>query len=81
MGDPYSLEKEDHERDALFQQIMHGSSAKARAGIMAMIQKDGKSRDEAMREYFKHFDSASAAKETEADRKARRDEYATLTRQ
>ena len=77
----YALEKEDHQRDAAFQQIMHGKSAGARAGILAMMKKDGRSREEAMKEYFKHFDNKDYKRETDADRKERRDQYATLTRQ
>ena len=77
----YTLEREDHERDAAFQKIMHGQSAEARGGIMAMMKKGGLSRDEAIREYFKHFENKDAKLETEADRKERRDQYATLTRQ
>lgn len=47
---------------------------------MAMRKKDQAAQKAAVDEYFKHWDNKAAANETEADRKARRDEYATLTR-
>lgn len=75
------LEKEDHVRDAAFNTTLHGKSSDATGGIMAMRKKDAASQKAALDEYFKHWDNKLAASETEEIRKARRDEYATLTRQ
>ena len=75
----HALEKEDKERDAAFNKTLHGSSAKSRGGLMAM-KKDAAAQKAAVDEYFKHWDNKEAAVETEETRKARRDEYATLTR-
>lgn len=75
------LEKEDKERDAAFNKALHGKSSDARGGLMAMRTKDVAAQKEAVDEYFKHWDNKLAAAETEEVRKARRDEYATLTRQ
>ena len=74
------LEAEDHARDAAFNKIMHGKSVDARAGLLAMRNKDAVSQKAAVDEYFKHW-NANADVETEETRKARRDEYASLTRQ
>lgn len=76
-----SLEKEDHARDAEFNKILHGTSAENRGGMMAMLKKDASSQKAAVDEYFKHWDNKTADVETNAVRKARRDEYATLTKQ
>ena len=75
------LEREDHARDAAFNKALHGKSAQARGGIAAMRSKDAVAQKAAVEEYFKHWDNKAAATETEEIRKARRDEYATLTRQ
>lgn len=75
------LEKEDKERDAAFNKSLHGKSAEARGGMFAMRNKDAAAQKAAVDEYFKHWDDKLAATETEEVRKARRDEYATLTRQ
>lgn len=77
----YNLEQEDKERDAAFNKSLHGLSAEARGGILAMRNKDAAAQKAAVDEYFKHWDNKLAATETEEVRKARRDEYATLTRQ
>ena len=74
------LEAEDHARAATFNKTMHGKSADARAGFLAMRNKDALSQKAAVDEYFKHW-NAKADVETDETRKARRDEYATLTRQ
>ncbi|KIY02672.1 uncharacterized protein Z520_01137 [Fonsecaea multimorphosa CBS 102226] len=74
------LEKEDHARDAAFNKALHGKSVEASGGLMAMRTKDKAAQKAAVDEYFKHWDNKSAATETEEIRKARRDEYATLTR-
>jgi len=76
-----TLQKEDHVRDAEFNKVLHGASAEKRGGMMAMLKKDPNSQKAAVDEYFKHWDNKTADVETEETRKARRDEYATLTRQ
>jgi hypothetical protein len=48
-----TLEKEDKERDAAFNKILHGKSAQARGGISAMRSKDKAAQQEALSEYFK----------------------------
>ena len=75
------LEREDHVRDAAFNKILHGTSAEKRGGMIAMMKKDALSQKAALDEYFKHWDNKTADVETEEIRKARRDEYASLTRQ
>lgn len=77
----YTLEKEDKARDAAFAKTLHGQSSEARGGFAAMRSKDAAAQKAAVDEYFKHWDNKLAATETEEVRKARRDEYATLTRQ
>ncbi|RVX75460.1 Sterol 24-C-methyltransferase erg-4 [Exophiala mesophila] len=74
------LEAEDHARDAAFNKALHGKSSEARGGFAAMRGKDKAAQKAAVDEYFKHWDNKAAATETEETRKARRDEYATLTR-
>ena len=74
------LEKEDFERDAAFNKAMHGKSVRD-YGLAALRNKDAASQKAAVDEYFKHWDNKTADIETEETRKARRDEYATLTRQ
>jgi len=75
-----SLEQEDHARDAAFNKALHGKSSEAAGGFAAMRNKDKAAQKAAVDEYFKHWDNKQAATETEETRKARRDEYATLTR-
>lgn len=75
-----SLEKEDHARDAAFFKALHGNTTEARGGLAAMRGKDKAAQKAAIDEYFKHWDNKAADVETEEVRKARRDEYATLTR-
>jgi sterol 24-C-methyltransferase len=77
----WGLEKQDKKRDAEFNKVLHGKSADARGGLFAMRGKDAAAKKEAVDEYFKHWDNKAAATETEETRQARRDEYATLTRQ
>jgi hypothetical protein len=48
-----ALEREDKERDAAFNKILHGKSAQARGGIAAMRSKDKAAQEEALSEYFK----------------------------
>lgn len=76
----WNPEKEDKSRDAAFSKVLHGQ-VNQRGGLMSMFGKDSASKKEAVDEYFKHWDNKKADVETEEDRKARRDEYATLTRQ
>ncbi|GKT51101.1 sterol 24-C-methyltransferase erg-4 [Colletotrichum spaethianum] len=76
-----TLEREDHQRDADFNKILHGDSAKAKGGIAAMFTKDPEAKKLAIEQYFKHFDDKTADKETAADRESRMAEYASLTRQ
>ncbi|KAB8338800.1 hypothetical protein FH972_021745 [Carpinus fangiana] len=75
-----ALEKEDRERDAAFNKLMHGKSAKERAGILSMMNKDTAAHNASYDEYFKHWNNKTAAEETPEIREARRAEYATLTR-
>lgn len=77
----WELEKEDKQRDAAFNKVLHGKSSDATGGFAAMRGKDAAAQKEAVEEYFKHWDNKKADVETEEIRKARRDEYATLTRQ
>ena len=77
----HSLEKEDKQRDAAFNKSLHGTSSESRGGFAAMRTKDAAAQKAAVDEYFKHWDNKLASTETEEVRKARRDEYATLTRQ
>lgn len=64
------LEAEDHQRDAAFNKIMHGESAKATGGVAAMFAKNKEAKTLAVNEYFKHFDKKTAETETTADREA-----------
>ncbi|CAG8268853.1 unnamed protein product [Penicillium olsonii] len=77
---PSTLEREDLKRDAEFNKALHGKSAKARGGLSAMRGKDAAAQKAAVDEYFKHWDNKEHVNETDADREARRSEYATLTR-
>ena len=61
---PISLEAEDHLRDADFNRVMHGLSAKERSNFRAMLAKDPKAQKAAAEEYFKHWDNKTAASET-----------------
>ncbi|CAL5866700.1 uncharacterized protein PFLUO_LOCUS910 [Penicillium psychrofluorescens] len=77
---PSALEREDIARDAAFNKVLHGKSAKAQGGFAAMRGKDAASQKAAVDEYFKHWDNKGSADETDATREARRTEYASLTR-
>jgi sterol 24-C-methyltransferase len=79
--EPIFLEQQDRSRDADFNKAMHGKSAASRGGLTAMLSKNTKAQKAAVDEYFKHWDNKAAADETQADRDARKAEYATLTRQ
>ncbi|CAK3824589.1 Sterol 24-C-methyltransferase erg-4 [Lecanosticta acicola] len=76
----YDLEREDKERDAAFKSAMHGKTAAEKNTIWAMMGKNKDAHKLAVDEYFKHWDNKASADETDEIRKARRDEYATLTR-
>jgi sterol 24-C-methyltransferase len=78
---PIALEKEDHSRDANFNKALHGKSSQAKGGISAMLSKDNVAQKAAVDEYFSHWDNKPAGDETEETRAARREQYATLTRQ
>lgn len=69
---PAKLEAEDHQRDAEFNRILHGKSAEARGGFLAMRSKDAKAQKAAVDEYFKHWDNKSAETETEEIREVSR---------
>lgn len=73
---------EDKERDRAFKEALHGNSGQMRGGTWAMLNKKNNAANSAATdEYFKHWDGAKGADETEEIREARRKEYATLTRQ
>jgi sterol 24-C-methyltransferase len=74
------LEKEDKERDAAFKAALHGKTGEGRGGLIAAMGKNKEAQQAAVDSYFKHWDNKASAEETEETRKARRDEYATLTR-
>ena len=60
---------------------MHGKSADAQGGFMAMLSKDKKAHDAAVSEYFKHWDEKKAEDEAKAARdKADQDAAATPRR-
>lgn len=77
----HMLEKEDHARDAAFNKALHGQSAKNQGGISSLLSKNKDAQKEALHEYFRHWDNKPASTETEEIRNARKQEYATLTRQ
>lgn len=62
------LEAEDHARDAAFNKALHGDSAAAKGGLVAMFKKDSAAKKAACDEYFKHWDNKDAKDETAADR-------------
>jgi len=76
-----SLEKEDHTRDADFNKALHGKSAQARGGFMAMLSKGSEAKAVSVDEYFKHFDNQPSKDETPEMREKRRTMYASLTRE
>jgi sterol 24-C-methyltransferase len=76
----WTPETEDKTRDAAFNKALHGKSSQANGGLRALRGKDSAAQKAAVDEYFKHWDNKAAADETDETRKARRDEYATLTR-
>lgn len=54
---PATLEQEDVARDAAFNKVLHGQSAKANGGLAAMRGKDATAQKAAIDEYFKHWDN------------------------
>jgi len=78
--DQITLEKQDKARDAAFKDALHGKTAQNQVGLFAAMGKDHAAQKLAVDEYFKHFDNKGHEEETEETRKARRDEYATMTR-
>jgi sterol 24-C-methyltransferase len=64
----FSLEREDHSRDAAFNKAMHGKSAGAKGGLVAMLGKDTDAKKAAVDEYFKHWDKTHIKDETAEDR-------------
>lgn len=76
---PATLEREDLARDAAFNKVLHGKSAKAEGGLAAMRKKDTAAQKVAMDEYFKHWDKRDAADETDAIREVRLVELAHAT--
>lgn len=77
---PTALEAQDFDRDAAFKQALHGKTGQNTNSFMNMMNKNKDAQKLAVDEYFKHWDNKAAADETDADREARRSEYATLTR-
>lgn len=69
---PSALEREDIARDAAFNKVLHGKSAKAQGGFAAMRGKDAASQKAAVDEYFKHWDNKGSADETDATREVSR---------
>ena len=75
-----TLEKQDLDRDAAFKSALHGKTGTNANSFMNLFSKNRAAHTEASSEYFKHWDNKASATETDEIRKARRDEYATLTR-
>lgn len=61
---PSALEREDKARDAAFNKVLHGKSAKAQGGLAALRGKDAAAQKAAVEEYFKHWDNQAAVDET-----------------
>jgi sterol 24-C-methyltransferase len=64
-----------------FDRLLHKATAQHDEGLTAILKKDHSAQKAASEEYFRNWDGKSAQRETEADRAARRDDYASLTRQ
>lgn len=75
-----TLEKQDLARDAAFKDALHGKTGANSNSFMNLFGKSHDAQNEAVSEYFKHWDAKPSDTETDDIRKARRDEYATLTR-
>lgn len=80
MAPPTALEAQDLKRDAEFKNALHGKTGQSENYYRNILGKNKDAQKEAVDEYFKHWDNKAAGDETDADRKSRRDEYATLTR-
>ncbi|KAH7014244.1 S-adenosyl-L-methionine-dependent methyltransferase [Microdochium trichocladiopsis] len=68
-------------RNSAFDHALHGTSGSGQGGLKAMMSKDNSARKAAMDQYFQHWDDKKAEDETAEVRKARTDDYASLTRQ
>lgn len=69
MAPSATLEQEDHERDKLFRQAMHGKTAQQKNAFMNWIGKNPDAQKAAVDEYFKYWDKKEAGKETINDMK------------
>ncbi|PSK43989.1 sterol 24-C-methyltransferase [Elsinoe australis] len=78
---PSALEPENKARDADFHRAMHGKSGQGAGGLRALFQKNAEAGALSGQEYFKHFDNQAAKDETPEQREARRNMYASLTRE
>ena len=74
------LLRADEARNSAFDRALHGKSANSQGGVKAMLGKNSKAHAAATQEYFQHWDK-TAGEEDEAVRQARKDDYASLTRQ
>ncbi|KAL1845414.1 Delta(24)-sterol C-methyltransferase [Diaporthe australafricana] len=68
-------------RDMTFENIMHRKTATTHEGFSAMLNKNKEAQKVAVNAYFQHWDNKEAKTETEEDRAARTNDYASLTRQ
>lgn len=71
----------DEAKNHAFDTVLHRQSSKSTGGIKSMVGKNSAAYNAASKEYFHHWDEKKAEDETEADRKDRADDYASLTRQ
>ncbi|KAL9053865.1 MAG: hypothetical protein Q9162_004512 [Coniocarpon cinnabarinum] len=78
---PHALEPEDRQRDADFNKAYHGTTAQKGSGWRSMFGKSGEAYQLASDDYWRHWDEKAAADETPEVRAARREQYASLTRQ
>ncbi|TPX14786.1 uncharacterized protein E0L32_005181 [Thyridium curvatum] len=68
-------------KDMTFEQIMHKKTAEGKVGFTAMLGKDKEAQKAASADYFRHWDNKAAKDETKETRDARKEEYASITRQ
>ncbi|KAF4550809.1 Sterol 24-C-methyltransferase [Elsinoe fawcettii] len=78
---PSALEPENKTRDADFHKAMHGKSGQGAGGLRALFAKNAEAGAMSGQEYFKHWDGQEAKDETPEQREARRNLYASLTRE
>ncbi|KAG8627592.1 hypothetical protein KVT40_005075 [Elsinoe batatas] len=78
---PTALEPENKSRDADFHKAMHGKSGQGAGGLRALFAKNAEAGALSGQEYFKHWDGQAAKDETPEQREARRNLYASLTRE